>query len=285
MSRWTVLAPLAVCALVNAPIACATSSSSQPGFASGDDGGPGATNGGSTADGGTGAGGDGASPSADAADTHDDGSTTGDDASSTGANDAGTTATTDAGPDASATGPAPFDVSWCPGAAITQQQVLAIFPPAATSATLATVTLAARQRNCQDQTGCQGWTPSTTLPLYAIQWNGNGFDFNGPTDITVPASGTAVCTVPGPNCTATVGPFTALVYSSTQQQVTAWGVSPDVNGAQAQVGNWSPDPSGDYLEWGQVTTTASCLWGTEDGRVYGASGTYVEYQLVLYATY
>jgi hypothetical protein len=75
------------------------------------------------------------------------------------------------------------------------------------------------------------------------------------------------------------------VYSSTPQQVTSWGVSPSVNGQQAQVGSWSPDPSGDYLEWGSVTTTASCLFGTENGRVYGAGGTYVEYQLVLYATY
>ena len=305
MSRCNHALPWAALTLAAVPLAgltglaCATSPTTQLVIAASDDGGSdGAT--GPGADGSTGAGSDGGASTKDGASGGDSSSSTGPDGgTSTGGGeagaggDSGTTGTGgDSGstgaPDASSDAPAttaPFDISWCPGSAITQTQVLGIFPPAATSATLATVTLDAQQRNCQDQTGCEGWTPTTTLPLYAIQWNGNGFNFNGPTNITVPATGTATCTVPGPSCTATVGPFSALVYSSTPQQVTSWGVSPRVNGQQAQVGSWSPDPSGEYLEWGGVTTTASCLFGTENGRVYGASGTYVEYQLVLYATY
>jgi hypothetical protein len=211
-------------------------------------------------------------------------SSTGTDGGTSSGGDSGTKGVSDAGSDAPAI-TTPWDISWCPGAAITQSQVLAIFPAAATSATLATVTLDARQRQCQDMTGCQAWTPATTLPLYGIQWNGAGFNFPGPTDITVPATGTAVCTVPGPNCTATVGPLTALVYSSTPQQITSWGVSPDVNGSQAQVGSWSPDPSGDYIEYGGATTAETCLFGTENGRVYGSAGLYTEYQMVLYAQF
>jgi hypothetical protein len=305
MSRWKHALPWAAFALATLPLsglaglACATSPTTQLVIEASDDGGEGGATG-------PGSGGDGSASTKDGESGGEGGGSTGPDGgtssgggdggagSEAGAGgdsggagtggDSGSTGAPDAGPDAPAT-TAPFDVSWCPGSAITQNQVLGIFAPAATTATLATVTLDARQRNCQDQTGCQAWTPSTTLPLYAIQWNGNGFNFNGPTNITVPATGTATCTVPGPSCTATVGPFSALVYSSTPQQVTSWGVSPSVNGQQAQVGSWSPDPSGDYLEWGSVTTTASCLFGTENGRVYGAGGTYVEYQLVLYATY
>jgi len=297
MSRWKHARSWATLTLATVPLtglACATSPTTQLVIEASDAGG---------SDGATGPGSDGGASIKDGASGGEGGSSTGPDGGTTSrggdggasseagaSGDSGTTGDSgsmgapDASPDAPAT-TAPFDISWCPGSAITQTQVLGIFAPAATSATLATVTLDAQQRNCQDQTGCQGWTATTTLPLYAIQWNGNGFNFNGPTNINVPATGTATCTVPGPSCTATVGPFSALVYSSTPQQVTSWGVSPSVNGQQAQVGSWSPDPSGDYLEWGGVTTTASCLFGTENGRVYAGSGTYVEYQLVLYATY
>ena len=167
---------------------------------------------------------------------------------------------------------------------MTSQQILALFAPAATTATMGSVTLDAQQRQCQDQTGCQGWTPTTTLPLYDIQWTGDGFDFVNPTSITVPASGTATCTVPGPNCTVTVGPVTSSVYPPYSSDFN-WAVSPSVGGEQAQVGNWSSDPSGDYVEWGPTTTTATCLFGTENGRIYGASGTYTEYEMVIYGQY
>jgi hypothetical protein len=178
----------------------------------------------------------------------------------------------------------PFDVSWCPGAEVTSQQILALFAPAATSATMGSVTLDARQRQCQDQTGCQGWTPATSVPLYDIQWTGNGFAFVSPTDVTVPASGTATCTVPGPQCTVTVGPVTSGIYPPYDSSF-MWAVSPSLNGQQAQVGDWSSDPSGDYIEFGATTTTSSCLFGTENGRIYGASGTYTEYQMVIYGQY
>jgi hypothetical protein len=303
MRRCPLSMRLAMCALAAAaaaPTACASSPATQ-GFTAAEE--AGAADG-STSDSGSilgdgsssskegGASGDGdAQASHDGATSSEAGSSSGGGDSSTGTDgntstggDSGTTGSPDAAPDSPSI-TTPWDISWCPGAAITESQVLAIFAPAATSATLATVTLDARQRQCQDQTGCQGWTASTTLPLYAIVWNGSGFNFTGPTNIAVPATGTAVCTVPGPTCTATVGPLTALVYSTTTQQITPWGVSPDVNGSQAQVGNWSQDPSGNYVEYGGATTASSCLFGTENGRVYGTSGLYTEYQMVLYAQF
>jgi hypothetical protein len=296
MPRWHFSMPLAACALIGAaaaPAACA-SSPSTPGFTPSDeagsegstsdsgallgDGSSSSKEGGSSGDASTQHSPDGAA-SSEAGSGGGDSSTAPDGSTGT---DGGTT------PDAAPDSPSittPWDISWCPGAAITESQVLAIFAPAATSATLATVTLDARQRQCQDQTGCQGWMATSTLPLYAIQWNGSGFNFNGPTNIAVPATGSAVCTVPGPTCNATVGMLTALVYSTTAQQITPWGVSPSVGGSQAQVGNWSSDPSGNYIEYGGATTASSCLFGTENGRVYSSNGLYTEYQMVLYAQF
>ena len=46
-----------------------------------------------------------------------------------------------------------------------------------------------------------------------------------------------------------------------------------------------PNPSGSYLTWGQVTTTNTCLFGTTSGRIYGTSGQYTEYQMVIYGQY
>jgi hypothetical protein len=125
-----------------------------------------------------------------------------------------------------------------------------------------------------------------TVPLYVINWTGSGFSFINPTTVTVPTAGTATCTVPGPQCSVSVGPVTSGVWpADTANPSFLWGVSPRINGSQVQAGSWSSDPSGNYITWGDVTTTNSCLFGTENGRVYGASGTYVEYQVVIYGQY
>jgi len=284
--------------LLSAPLACASSGA---GFSPIDDGGPPGTGGDATGNGsdgqassseGGGAGHDGGDSATSGEGGGDSGPSadggTSDSSTSDGATADGASAADGAsGSDAQGDGPSitsPFDISWCPGAQVTSQQILALFAPAATSATMGSVTLDAQQRQCQDQTGCQGWTPSTSLPLYDIQWTGNGFAFDNPTDVTVPASGTATCTVPGPQCTVTVGPVTSSIYPPYDSNFN-WTVSPSLNGTQAQVGDWSPDPSGDYLEWGPTTTTSSCLFGTENGRIYGASGTYTEYEMVIYGQY
>jgi len=180
----------------------------------------------------------------------------------------------------------PFDISWCPGAQILPQQVLARFAPAATSAVLGAVVLDARQRQCQDQTGCNPWTSVASVPLYRINWTGNGFTFINGTDIAVPATGSATCTVPGPNCSVAINSVTSTIFpKDSSNPAFLWGVSPRISGAQVQVGNWSFDPHGNYLTWGGVTTTNTCLFGSENGRAYGASGTYVEYQMVIYGQY
>lgn len=300
--------PWVVCAAAAVPLACASSATDTGGFAPMNDGGaasdaaPGDDGGthadaaspsrdGATAgeEGGPGAGHDGGSSSGggDSSTTGSDSGTGGDSAtggdSSTSGGDSGGTPPPDAGPDAPSI-TTPWDISWCPGAQITQSQVLAFFQPATTSATLGAATLDARQRACQDQTGCQAWTTATSVPLYDVDWNGNGFDFPSAATVDVPAHGTITCTVPGPSCTASIGVVTSGVYPPSQGSF-LWSVSPDVNGSQAQVGNWSSDPSGDYVTWGQTTTTATCLWGIEDGRVYSTGGQYTEYQMVIFASY
>lgn len=199
--------------------------------------------------------------------------------------DGGSTSSSDANPDA-APPTAPFDVSWCPGGQITSDQVLARFAPAATMATLGTVWIDARMRNCQDQTGCQGWMPSPVAPMFKINWTGTGFTFINRNDVPVPQSGVATCTVPGPNCSLTIGPVTSTIYPhDTSNPSFLWGVSPRIAGAQVQVGSWSTSPSGNYITWGQVTTTNSCLWGTQSGRIYGSAGQYTEFQMVIYGQY
>ncbi|MCW5832975.1 MAG: hypothetical protein KIS78_11245 [Labilithrix sp.] len=61
-----------------------------------------------------------------------------------------------------------FDPSWCSGSPITKSEALAKFQPAATTATLGTVQLDGRKRDCHDQTGCQAWQPTTSLPFYKV---------------------------------------------------------------------------------------------------------------------
>lgn len=184
--------------------------------------------------------------------------------------------------------PSPFDVSWCPGSTITEPQVLARFAPAATMATLGNVTLDARKRACQDQTGCAAWAPVTSVPLYRINWTGSGFTFINPTDVAVPQHGVATCVVPGPRCSLAIDVVTSVVWPHEGSNTSfMWGVSPRIAGAQVQVGSWSPNPSGSYLNWGNgtVTTTNTCLFGTLSGRLYSSGGQYTEYQMVIFGAY
>lgn len=99
----------------------------------------------------------------------------------------------------------------------------------------------------------------------------------------IPASGSITCTVPGPECTLTVGPMTSNVYPPEQGR--PLGITPRVNGGQVQVGDWSSNPSGTYLQYTSSIVTSSCLWGSFNGRVYGGSGTYVETQLVVWGAF
>jgi hypothetical protein len=126
----------------------------------------------------------------------------------------------------------------------------------------------------------------TSVPLYAIRWTGSGFSFDTEHDIAVPSTGVATCSVPGPVCSVAVDVVTTSLYPADSANPSyLWGVSPRIDGGQVQVGDWSDDPRGNYVAWGETTTTNSCLFGTEHGRIYGASGTYTEYQLVIYGQY
>jgi hypothetical protein len=184
--------------------------------------------------------------------------------------------------------PSPFDVAWCPGSTITEAQVLSRFAPAASTATLGNVTLDARKRACQDQTGCQPYVATSSVPLHKITWTGSGFTFPLGADVAVPQHGVATCVVPGPRCSLTIDVVTTVVWPHEGSNTNfLWGVSPRIAGAQVQVGNWSPNPSGTYLNWGSgtVTTTNSCLFGTLSGRVYSTGGQYTEYQMVIWGQY
>jgi hypothetical protein len=197
---------------------------------------------------------------------------------SSGSNDAGSDAQ-----DASVTPTAPFEASPCSGPAITSAEVLSHFGPAATSTTFGTVWSAARKRNCQDQTGCQGWQPASSADLFRIQWvTGTGFTFVSPTTLSLPSTGTITCTVPGPSCTLTIAPMTSNVFPPEQGR--PLGITPRIAGSQVQVGSWS-DHAGNYVQYTNSMVTSSCLWGTTSGRVYGASATYVETQLVVWGSF
>lgn len=187
--------------------------------------------------------------------------------------------TTGAGP----SGPTPWDASPCPGGAIQSSDLLSRFAPAATTTTFGTVWVDARQRQCQDQTGCQGWTASSVVDLYRIAWSGNGFTFPAASTVAVPSSGTITCTVPGPSCKLTVGAMTSNVYPPEQGR--PLGITPRVAGSQVQVGNWSPSPQGNYIQYTSSVVAPSCLWGSMSGRVYGASGTYVETQMIVWGAF
>jgi hypothetical protein len=141
----------------------------------------------------------------------------------------------------------------------------------------------ARVRQCQDQTGCQGWGPTSSADLYRIEWTGNGFDFPNASTLSVPATGSITCVVPGPTCQLTIGPMTSNVYPPEQGR--ALGITPRISGSQVQVGNWSPDPRGNYVQYANSAVTSTCLWGTMSGRVYGTSGTYAETQLVVWGAF
>jgi hypothetical protein len=198
----------------------------------------------------------------------------------------------DGGVPADAAPPSIFDPSWCTGPAITQQQVESLFAPAATSATLTTtVTVDAQQRVCQDQTGCQPWEATTTVPLYEFTPSilpVNIFNLTNEVDFAVPATGQVGCTVPGPLCSFTASDLSSSVYSPVAQTgVLMWGLWPSLSSdnSDVQVGNWGGPVISHYQTWGTTITTNTCLWGTDDGRVYGDNGTYTEYQLVVYAQY
>jgi len=179
--------------------------------------------------------------------------------------------------------PTPWDASPCVGPAVADTDLLAFFPPASTMTTFGSVWVDARTRNCQDQTGCQAWQTGTSADLYRISWTGNGFAFIDPTTLGVPSDGTITCTVPGPSCTLTIGPMTSNVYPP--EQGSPLGITPRVNGAQVQVGNWSANPQGNYLQYDSSVVTSTCLWGTMYGRTYSTGGVYVETQLVVWGSY
>jgi hypothetical protein len=200
---------------------------------------------------------------------------------------------------------APFDVSWCSGPTPTSEQVLAHFPPASTQVRLAAITVDARQRECQDQTGCGDWTPSHSIPLYEIKWgskelpkvNVGFYYFDTPINVDVPFTDTVTnlsCAVPGPDCIVSVRyglGFTVF----TDRPYTKW------HNTYRQIGNWSASPE---RYWGSPQMwngnfTNSCVYAEERGRVYhdnlvrgqgelnpaGSSGLYTEYQIVAYGSF
>ncbi len=99
--------------------------------------------------------------------------------------------------------------------------------------------------------------------------------------IAVPATGTASCTVPGPGCGITVGSLTSSILADTTNPQLPWGEGPNINGHQFQVGNWSSDPRGNFLMWNTGVTSNTCLFGSENGRIYGQNGQYTEYELAI----
>lgn len=225
-----------------------------------------------------------------------DGSTSNDadvtDASSTDAANSDASVTLDAGTDAASTIDASasdtfFSTGYCPGTTITNAQLISHFPPASTTTVLTTVTMLGRQRECQDVTGCLGWTVSTELPFFHIEYS-NHYSFDRPVTIAVPATGKLVLSNPGQftqltiDLDATPDFDSNLVLPGAQ----AAGFQTTLAGEAIQLGGWSSG-GGTYLWFYTRAMTASCVIAIEDGRVYHPAndGTYTEYEASIFGTY
>ncbi len=180
----------------------------------------------------------------------------------------------------------PFDIAWCPGDRITEAQVLEKFEPGAATADLGAVIIAARAWDCQEQTGCRPPQEVTSVPIHRIVGSASsGYRFPLEVEIEVPQQAIATCTVPGPRCSVRFGALKTVLWPHDGRYTDwPWGVTPQIDGWWVQPGDWTHRPDR-YRAWQRVTTTASCLFGSVTGRVYGDNGTYREYQLVIYGRY
>jgi hypothetical protein len=183
----------------------------------------------------------------------------------------------------------PFDLATaCPGAPITYAQLLSKFAPAASTAVLGKLVMDARQRACQDQTGCAEWQPASSVPFYRVQYT-SAYQFFDARALAVPAAATATLSA----TTSSVGLRIALdgvaleVGNSVQRSASTADFRLNgltLDGKLVQVGGWSSN-SGTFLWFYQDKITNDCLFTTSTGRVYGANGAYTEYQVVFHGTY
>lgn len=181
----------------------------------------------------------------------------------------------------------PADISWCSGPTITHAQLLARYEPATTTALLSNIVLDARQRECQDQTGCRAWEVSSSVPFYRIDWtSGPGYSFSSPTPVAVPANGAARLSVSKPEIDLTLDSVAGFHTNLTLPNGSAAGFQTDIGGAPVQVGSWSSN-TGSYLWFWNRAVTNTCLYASSTGRVYHSPGpgTYTEYEAVVYARY
>ncbi len=183
-----------------------------------------------------------------------------------------------------------FDPTWCSGPAITRSQILSKFAPAATEASLGRVTLEGRQRECQDQTGCQAWNASTKLPFYTVTYGSNGYYTSNPVDVSVPASGPINLTVGSSSVAIAIGldnSSFSLGSSTNMTDTPSFDFRmPRLNNASVEVGSWLSSP-GNYQSFYQKNITDSCLQALSSGKVYAATGNgqYTEYTVSLHAQY
>ena len=185
-----------------------------------------------------------------------------------------------------------FDPSWCSGSNITKAETLSKFQPAATTATLGTVTLEGRKRECQDQTGCLGWQPTTSLPFNVLTYSsyyGTWTPSSTSRSITTPSTGKAILNATSNTISIALGlddyPGLSLSSSSSFSNNPSWSFDmPTLDGSNIQVGSWAANQYS-HGSFSQKKVTNHCLQALSTGRVYSENGKYTEYNASFHSTY
>jgi hypothetical protein len=186
----------------------------------------------------------------------------------------------------------PWTVSACTGSDISRSQLLSRFAPASTTGTLGRIVMNARQRACQDLTGCADWQPASNVPFNQFVWTGNHYATTGnpPQTIAVPSSGAASLSIQGNDVVITLGLAASPLNLSRAGTATfteiKYGVGPDYF-----VGSDLQTLNRNWVLTANQRVTNSCLFVESFGREYRTlqggrrDGSYTEYHVVWSGTY
>lgn len=192
----------------------------------------------------------------------------------------------------------PWSVGACGGAPITRAELLTRFAPGSATSSLGRIVMNARQRACQDVTGCGDWQPAGAVTFRQYVWTGHHFSFTGNAErIAVPSAGTAALAVRGPSMGGN-DVWITLGLDAAPLTVARVGDSPFIKlayggggGADYFVGSDTKTFRKYQVSNAQQKVTSSCLYLETFGREYkelqgGATdGTYTEYHVVWSGTY
>lgn len=79
-----------------------------------------------------------------------------------------------------------FDEDACTGPLLSKAQILAKMAPSTTTARLGTLTIVARERLCNELTGCLAWQPATRVPVSFPERYGPNLEYDGVGSASLP---------------------------------------------------------------------------------------------------